>query len=120
MLMRHDVTGTETDCPKPLSRKKLKQLMRQNHSGLTARALWHRYKRTSPHMRRELELQEKKLREMMEGKKVTPDGTTAKVSKTLAEQAEDAKAKPSIFTRLGGLFSNLRRRAERESARSGK
>ena len=38
-LIHHDTTGTATDCPRPLSRKKLKQLMPQNHDDLTSGAL---------------------------------------------------------------------------------
>ena len=117
-LIHHDLTGTQTDCPKPLSRKKLRSLMRQNHSSVTAKAIWHRWKRMSPHMRMALEREEKRLREAMEGKTL-PDGTKARLTKTLTVQALDAAETPSIVTRLLGFFGNLLRKAERESARKG-
>ena len=36
MLMHHDTTETQTDCPRPLSRKKLKRLMWRNLDLTTA------------------------------------------------------------------------------------
>ena len=38
-LIHHDTTGTATDSVRPLSRKKLKQLMPQNHDDLTSASL---------------------------------------------------------------------------------
>jgi hypothetical protein len=34
-LLHHDTTGTQTDCPRPLSRKKLRSLCNQNRNNLT-------------------------------------------------------------------------------------
>ena len=47
-LIHHDRTGTETDCEKPLSRKKLKQLMPMNKN-LTSRLMKTRLGRAIGH-----------------------------------------------------------------------
>jgi hypothetical protein len=104
----HDKTGTQTNSVAPLSRKKLKALMPQNpHLG--SKKLLEEWGRKIGRKRRE----RGRLREQF--RKVTlADGTTAQLVPTAAEVE---KMKPTIFERLGGFFGNLRRKAERESAR---
>jgi hypothetical protein len=105
-LMIHDTTGTQTDCPKRLSRKKLKQLMPQN-TDFTAKGIFLRYGRMSPSMRKELAdaEREKKRQERMPK------------AEGIALETMVAESKPNIFKRLSGFFSNLQRKAERQSAK---
>ena len=117
-LMIHDTTGTQTDCPKPLSRKKLKQLMWRN-PGLTTANLLEKIGRriglkffSKVTQKRQ---ERRRLRKLFE-KRVKPDGTVVQL---LPNAADLEKMKPTIFERLGSMFKNLRQRAERESARKG-
>lgn len=116
MLIHHDTTGTQTDCEKPLSRKKLKALMPQNPNLRSAslrdkfgrrigRKVWSKVGR-----KRE---ERSRLRKLFT-KRTLPDGTTVQLIPT---PAEVEIMKPTIFERLGGLFGNMRRKFEREKAR---
>jgi hypothetical protein len=104
MLFIVDTTGTQTNCPRPLSRKKLRQLCPQSHAGLTRREMFSKYGRTSAKMRKELKAR-KEYAEKMEALRAT----NAIVKPT----PEAEPAKPSIFARLSGFFGGLKRKAER-------
>lgn len=110
-VMYHDTTGKTPDCPRPLSRKKLKQLMPMN-KGLTARALFHQYKRMSPQMQRDLLAAQreteanKKKEEALKLAGVPPE----------ERGPEEEIAKPSIFRRLSGMFAGLKKAADRKKA----
>jgi hypothetical protein len=122
-LMIHDTTGTQTDCPKPLSRKKLRQLMPMNRSDLTAGSLKNSknpfhiagrvsgWKAVSAVMQKRRERQDK--RKLFE-KRSLPDGTTFQM---LPNAVDLVDIKPTLFERVGGLFSKLRRQFEREKAK---
>ena len=123
MLMHHDRTGTETDSARPLSRKKLKQLMPHNHDDLTSGSLanpknpFHISGRKYGHklwsrVARKRE-ERSKLRRLFT-KRTLDDGTTVQLIPT---PAEVEMMKPTIFERLGGLFGHMRRKFEREKAR---
>lgn len=118
VFMIHDKTGTQTDCQKPLSRKKLKQLMPQNKF-LTARNLLEKTGRVigskslSNVYRKRME---RKSRRKLFEKRALPDGTQFQL---LPNAADLEIIKPTMFERLGSFFGNLRKRAERESARKG-
>lgn len=114
MLMWTDPTGKQSTCPKPLSRKKLKQLMPRNSSRLTAKELYHRFGRMSPSMKRELENKKKRAEDMAEA---TRAGKVSLVDIAGAIDAEIAEAKPSIFKRLGGFFAGLKQKSDRAAAR---
>jgi len=60
--------------------------------------------------------QRKDKRKLFE-KKSLPDGTTFQLVPNAADLLE---IKPTIFERMGSLFSNLRKREERESTKKGK
>jgi hypothetical protein len=114
-LMWKDTTGTSTDCEKPLSRKKLKALMPHSRMGLTSRELFAKTGRTNWKIRRELaeaEAQRKAEAEL--------DAANSKTTAKLIPLAPKEESKPNLFKRLGSLFGDLRKRAERESARKGK
>jgi len=111
-LKIHDMTGTQTDCPKPLSRTKLKQLMPWNrnlgrgdvqkatgHAGGPKRVPWWRKKRKQRQDKRRLHAE-----------RSLPDGTTFQL---LPNAADLEIMKPTLFERLGGLFGNLKLRYER-------
>lgn len=106
MLMIHDTTGTQTDCPKSLSRKKLKQLMPLNH-GLTAKALYRGFGRMSPAMKRELRAAEAAAKAEARGEEI--EIPIPKVAHTTP--------KPNLFNRLGAKLANLRKQAERKIAK---
>ena len=122
-LIHHDTTGTATDCPRPLSRKKLKQLMPQNHDDLTRGSLMNpknpffiagrkpglRIWRKAAQKRAE----RTKLRKKFALHKL-PDGTEFHLVPT---PAEVEAMKPTLFERMGGLFDTMRRKFEREKAR---
>ena len=122
-LLHHDMTGTQTDCEKPLSRKKLRTLVPHSRNDLTAGAL--RNPKNPFHIAGRLRgwkiwaivaqkrEQRHKLRKLLE-KKTLPDGTTYQLVPTAAELEV---IKPTMFERLGSLFGNLRKRAEREKAK---
>ena len=116
VFMIHDKTGTQTDCLKPLSRKKLKQLMPHNLN-LTSKNLLEKTNRVigpkAFSLMKTKRLERKTRRKLFE-KRTMPDGTTFQ----LLPNAVDLEViKPTVFERLGSLFGNLRKRAERESAR---
>lgn len=122
-LMHHDTTGTQTDSAKPLSRKKLKQLMPHNHDDLTSGSLMNpknpfHIAGRKPGLRLFRKVAQKraersKLRRQF--RKITlDDGTTAQLIPT---PAEVEMMKPTIFERFGGMFGNLRKKFEREKAR---
>jgi hypothetical protein len=113
-LMWKDTTGTQTDCEKPLSRKKLKSLMPRSRMGLTSRELYAKTGRTNWKIRRELAQAEEQRKA-----KAELDAIESKATYKLSDLLE-AEEKPSIFKRLGSLFGNLQKRAERESAKKGK
>jgi hypothetical protein len=115
-LLHHDTTGTQTDCAKPLSRKKLKQLMRGNPS-LTSQNLFQRFGRRSgrknwpsPWRKRE---ERARLRKMFEPVTIE-DGTRFQL---VPKPHEVEAMKPTVFERLGGMFANLRKKFEREKAK---
>ena len=117
-LMIHDTTGTQTDCPKPLSRKKLKQLMWRN-PGLTTANLLEKIGRRVGLKRVPWWKQKRKAREdkrRLHSRRTLADGTTFQLTPTTADLEV---MKPTLFERLGSMFKNLRQRAERESARKG-
>ncbi len=102
-LKIHDMTGTQTDCPRPLSRKKLKQLMPQNRnlSGHGGPKLFPRWKQ-----KRKQRADKRRLH----SKRSLSDGTTYQL---LPNAADLEMMKPTLFERLGGLFGNLKLRYER-------
>jgi hypothetical protein len=115
-LLHHDMTGTQTDCEKPLSRKKLKRLM-PNNPGLTSRNLREVFNRSigpkAFSLMKKKRLERSAKRKLLE-KKTLPDGTTYQLVPTAAELEV---IKPTMFERLGSLFGNLRKLAEREKAK---
>ena len=111
--MHHDTTGTQTDCEKPLSRKKLKRLMPHSRMALTSRAMYHRTGRLNANIRKELAAAEE-ARKLREELAATESNATYKLSPL---PGADEEKKPSIFKRLGSMFGNLRKKAEREKAR---
>jgi hypothetical protein len=113
-LMHHDTTGTQTDCPRPLSRKKLKQLMPQSSMSLTSRAMFARTGRLNTKIRRELAEAERKRKAERE-----LSASDSKATYKLIEQESVGEKKPNLLKKLSGFFGNLQRRAERESARKG-
>ncbi len=122
-LIHHDTTGTATDSVRPLSRKKLKQLMPQNHDDLTRGSLMDpknpffiagrkpglRIWRKAAQKRE----QRSKLRKFF-AKRQLPDGTDFYAVPT---PAEVEAMKPTLFERMGGLFGKMKRTFEREKAR---
>jgi hypothetical protein len=122
-LMIHDTTGTQTDCGKPLSRKKLKQLMPLNHDDLTSGALINQknpfhlsgrgrgFKAVSTVLQKRRARQDK--RKLFE-KKTLPDGTSYQLIPNAADLAE---IKPTLFERLGGLFGGFKKKFERMQAK---
>jgi hypothetical protein len=118
MLMHHDTTGTQTDCPRPLSRKKLKRLMWRN-PGLTTANLKEKIGRRIGlkfFSRLAQKRQERVNKRRLHSKRSLPDGTKFQLMPTAADLEV---MKPTIFERMGSMFKNLRKRAERESARKG-
>jgi hypothetical protein len=115
-LMIHDTTGTQTDCKKPLSRKKLKRLMR-NNPGLTSRNLREVFSRSigpkAFSLMKKKRLERSAKRKLFE-KKTLPDGTSYQLMPNVLDLVE---IKPTIFERVGGLFGKLRRQLEREKAK---
>jgi hypothetical protein len=116
MLIHHDTTGTQTDCEKPLSRKKLKRLMPHSRMALTSRAMYHRTGRLNANIRKELAALEE-ARKAQEELAATESKATYKLSDLPGAEKDK---KPSLFNRLGSMFGNLRKKAERESAKKGK
>ena len=117
-LMIHDTTGTQTDSVAPLSRKKLKQLMRKNPN-LTAVTFQERFGRRIGlgfFSRLNKKRQERANKRRLHAKRSLTDGTAFQLLPTVADLEV---MKPTIFERIGSMFKNLRRRAERESARKG-
>lgn len=113
MLQIVDRTGTQTDCEKPLSRKKLKQLMPAQSGKLTARELEAKIGRPSLQTKREARLQAhlaklEKLETAIQG----PASSDSKEERE-AIAASVLAAKPSIFSRMGAMFDRLRATAER-------
>lgn len=113
MLFIKDTTGTQTDCPKPLSRKKLKQLMPRNSSRLTAKELYHRFGRMSPLMKRDLE---RAKRESEAAQKEEKELMLAGVPPE-ERGPEKELPKPSIFRRMSGFFAGLKQKSDRAAAR---
>lgn len=115
-LMIHDQTGTQTDCEKPLSRKKLKQLMPRNPhlSSLSMNERFGRKTGFKLFSNIAKKRQERARKRKLFSKHSLPDGTTFQLMPTAAEVHE---MRPTIFERLGGLFKNLQRKAERQSAK---
>ena len=111
-LMIHDTTGTQTDCPRPLSRKKLRQLMPQSSMALTSRALFSKTGRTNRKIRHELAAMEAARKAELEAAESIKAGNFDYKLTPLPE-----KPKPSLFNRLGKFFSGLQRKAERQSAK---
>lgn len=122
-FLHHDVTGTQTDCDKPLSRKKLRSLVPHSRNYLTADALGNpknpfhivgrlRGWKLWPTVAQKRE-QRRKLRKLFE-KKTLPDGTTYQLTPF---PAEVEAMKPTLFERLGGFFGGLQRKFEREKAK---
>jgi 5-hydroxyisourate hydrolase-like protein (transthyretin family) len=105
-LMIHDTTGTQTDCGKPLSRKKLKQLMPQSSMRLTARMLYEKTGRLSPAIKAELARMERE-KKAMEKAATDTDGTTFKWGDPKGVVEETAQGKPNIFKRLKRMFDAL-------------
>jgi len=115
MLIHHDTTGTQTDCEKPLSRKKLKSLMPHSRMALTSRAMYHRTGRLNANIRKELAALE-------EARKAQEElaATESKATFKLSDLPQIEEKKPNLFKRLGSFFGNLQKRAQRESAKKGK
>lgn len=109
-LMWKDTTGTATDCEKPLSRKKLKQLMPHSRMGLTSRELYAKTGRTNRKIRLALAQAEQERKEAEAEAAVESKATF----KLIGDEADE---KPNLFNRLGSLFGNLRKKAEREKAK---
>lgn len=117
-LMIHDTTGTQTDSARPLSRKKLKQLMWRNPRLTTANLQEKIGRRVGLSFFSKLnrKRQERANKRRLHSKRSLPDGTTFQLTPTAADLEV---MKPTIFERLGSMFKNLRKRAERESVRKG-
>lgn len=115
-VLIRDTTGTQTDSIAPLSRKKLKQLMRQNRN-LTSGFMQKKFGRkpgkkfwSKLAQKRE---ERKKLRRLF-ASHTLEDGTKVQ----LIPKPEEIKAmRPTIFERLGGMFSNMTKRFERATAK---
>lgn len=108
-LMIHDTTGTQTDCPKPLSRKKLRQLMPHNRPNLTARMLERSVGRLTADTRkrmRETEAEQKRER------KLQLAGVPAD-----ARGMDSDGANTSVFKRLSDKFANMTEREQRKKAK---
>jgi hypothetical protein len=104
MFVQHDTTGTQTVCPKPLSRKVLPEsLAKSNRKG--GRRRW-----PLAWQKRE---ERAKLRKLFT-KRTLADGTTVQLIPNAAEVEE---MKPTIFERLGGMFGKLRTQLERGKAK---
>lgn len=121
-LFHHDTTGTQTDSAKPLSRKKLKQLMPKyqptkilgeslrsadlhvNFGRRIGHKLWPKawQKREERHRLRKLYMP-----------RVLDDGTNIQLVPT---PAEVETMKPTLFERLGGLFGGMTKRFQRKQA----
>jgi hypothetical protein len=117
-LMWKDKTGTSTDCERPLSRKKLKRLMWRN-PGLTTATLQEKFGRRIGlkfFSKVKQKQQERASKRRLHAKRTLPDGTKFQLLPTVADLEV---MEPTIFERMGSMFKNLRKRAERESARKG-
>jgi hypothetical protein len=116
-LMIHDTTGTQTDCPLPLSRKKIRQLMNHNHENLSGsmldRSIGHKQGRKVFSKISQKRQERQKKRKLFE-KKTLPDGTSFQL---IPNAADLLAIKPTIFESLGGFFKNLQRKFERQKAR---
>ena len=115
VLMIHDTTGTQTDCEKPLSRKKLKQP--QSRMALRSRMLAEKTgravgKKSLSAMKRK-RMERKDRRKMFE-KGTLSDGTTFQLIPTAADLEV---MKPTLFERLGGLFGGFKKKFERMQAK---
>ena len=117
-LMIHDTTGTQTDSVRPLSRKKLKQLMWRNPRLTTANLQEKIGRRVGLSFFSKLnrKRQERANKRRLHSKRTLQDGTTFQLLPTAADLEV---MKPTLFERLGSMFKNLRKRAERESVRKG-
>jgi hypothetical protein len=109
-LMHHDTTGTQTDCPRPLSRKKLRSLCNHNKPLFTAGLLESKIGRLSKETKKRLrdtEAEQKREREMILA------GVPA------GERAPDSEGmtKTSVFKRLSGMFATMTERDQREKAK---
>ena len=102
MLYQRDTTGTQTDCDKPLSRKKAKQLMRHNDS-LTSRAMV-RIGRVGPVQKREIADAERVKRAREQLVKSAATGTHELVDRG---EVHKATAEPAVPSKKGGLFGRL-------------
>jgi hypothetical protein len=104
MLFIVDTTGTQTNCPRPLSRKKLRQLCPHSRAGLTRTQMYSKYMRVSGKMRAELKAQKEHAEQL----------AAIRATNAIVKPTPDAEpAKPSIFARLSGFFGGLKRKAER-------
>jgi hypothetical protein len=115
MILHHDPLRRSATCPAPLSRKKLKQLMRHNRT-LTAKGMWEQFARMSPSMKREL------LEAERERERKVEQPFEEKVNEAILEEVQEGKARAAqtgIFKRLSATFDNIRNRVEREN-RKGK
>ena len=115
-LMVHDTTGTQTDCPKPLSRKKLRQLMPHNLKNLSSNGLrrfGHKPGWKIWSVLTQKRQQRKDKRKLFE-KKSLPDGTTYQL---IPNAADLVAIKPTIFERLGSLFATMTKREQRKKAK---
>lgn len=114
-LMHHDTTGTQTDSARPLSRKKLKQLMPKNE-GLRSKTLNLKFGRRIGHKLWPKVWQKREERHRLR-KLYTPrvldDGTKIQLVPT---QADIETMKPTLFERLGGLFGGMTKRFQRKQA----
>jgi hypothetical protein len=106
----HDMTGTQTDCEKPLSRKKLRQLCCRNKPVFSARNLERhtgRLSKATKERMRETEAEQKRERALqlagVPGEDRGPDG--------------DPLTGTSVFKRLRGMFANMTQRFQRAQAR---
>ena len=113
-LIHHDTTGTQTDSAKPLSRKNLRSLCGHNTQAFTSRLLYKKTGRLNASIIKELAAAEaeKKRRETEE-----KEALESKATYKLIEPEKAEETKPNLFKRLWTMFGNLRKRAERESAR---
>jgi hypothetical protein len=109
-LMHHDTTGTQTDCPRPLSRKKLRQLCSHNKPMFTAKLLEFRTGRMTQATKkrvRETEAEQKRERKLLlagvPADERAPDG--------------DPLTKTSVFKRLNEKFAGMTRSFQREKAK---
>ena len=115
-LLHHDTTGTQTDCPKPLSRKKLKQLMPQNRGLRTATLKETIGRRIGLNVFSAMfrKRQERSAKRKLHTKRTLSDGTTFQL---IPNAADIAAMKPTIFERMAGMFGLLRRKTERAQQR---